>query len=116
MRQSVACIPCTTTARSYLNEYLPILDDGSIGLDGDHTWRRHNLAGFDIELTIVKIAFDDILLDVAFGERTRAMGAGIVGHEELAGNIEDGKDQIVVLDFEGSADLYVRGVAEFDLR
>src|SRR5262249_32845459 len=45
----------------------------------------------------------------------RAMRAVIVGHEELAFEVEDGERQIVLLDLQHSSSFYVRSVAEFDL-
>src|SRR5262249_30056626 len=69
----------------------------------------------DVEPPAVKIAFDDVAFDEAFRQRARAVRAVIVGHEELAVEIEDGERQIVLLDLEHGSNVHVGSVAEFDL-
>src|SRR5262245_47344587 len=100
---------------SHLDEYLPIFDDGPIGLDRNHARRSNHRAGSDIEPPAVKIAFDNVAFDEAFRQRARAVRAVIVGHKELAFEVEDGERQIVLLDLQHSSNVYVRSVAEFDL-
>src|SRR5688500_6706482 len=58
------------------------LDDGLVGLDGDHAGRRGDLARLDVESSVVEVALDDLVGDVALGEGARAMGAGVVDYVE----------------------------------
>ena len=48
----------------------------------------------------MKIALDDLTLDEPFRKRARAVGAGIVGHEELAIQIENRKHETRFVDLE----------------
>jgi hypothetical protein len=59
----------------------------------------------------MEIALDDVTFDVAFRQRTRPMGAGIVGHKELAVDVEHREDQVISLDSHGAANVYVGGIA-----
>jgi hypothetical protein len=59
----------------------------------------------------MEIALDDVTFDVTFRQRTRPMGAGIVGHEELAVDIEHGEDQVILLDLQSASNVHVGGVA-----
>ena len=43
-----------------------------------------DLAGLDVELAAVEIAFDDVVFDIAFRQRTGPMRTGIVGDVEFA--------------------------------
>ena len=69
----------------------------------DHAGRRLDLAGDDVERTVVEIALDDLAVDLALGERARAVRAGIVGHEEAAAEVEDREDEALALDLERAA-------------
>src|SRR5262249_4087698 len=100
---------------SHLDEHLSVFDDRGIGLDRNHARRPDDRTGLDIELPAVKIAFDDIAFDEAFRQRARAVRAVIVGHKELAVEVEDGERQIVLLDLEHCPNVHIRSVAEFDL-
>jgi hypothetical protein len=55
----------------------------------------------------MEIAFDDVTFDVTFRQRTRPMGAGIVGHKELAVDVEHREDQVISLHSHGAANVYV---------
>jgi hypothetical protein len=44
-------------------------------------------------LAVVKIAFDDISVDVPLRQRPRTVGAGVIGDIELAVDIENGHRQ-----------------------
>jgi hypothetical protein len=61
----------------------------------------------------VKVAFDNVALQEALGERAGAVGAGIVCYEELAGDIEHGQDQPFRFHPEGAATVDIRDVAQF---
>jgi hypothetical protein len=96
---------------SHLDEYLPAFDDGPISLDRNHARRPDHGAGLDIELPAVKITLHNVAFDEAFRQRARAVRAVIVGHEELAFEVEDGERQIVPLDLQHSSNVDVRSVA-----
>ena len=100
-----------TVWRSHLDEDLSAFDDRGIGLDRNHTRRPDDRAGPDIELPTVKIALDDVAFDEAFLQRARAVRAVIVGHEELAFEVEDGERQIILLDLEHGSNVHVGSVA-----
>jgi hypothetical protein len=55
----------------------------------------------------MKIALDDVTFDVAFRQRPRPVGAGIVGHEELAVDVEHREDQVISLDSQSAANVEV---------
>ena len=73
----------------HFDEYFSALDDRRVGLDRDHAGRRHHLAGLDVELAVVEVALDHVAIDEALRQRARTMGAGVIGDEELAVEIED---------------------------
>src|SRR5262245_30189193 len=51
-----------------LNQHPTVLDEGLVGLDRDHAGRRHHLAGLDVELAVVEVAFHNVAVDVALRE------------------------------------------------
>jgi hypothetical protein len=67
----------------------------SIGSQRNHAWWSGYFAGTNIERTIVKIAFDDIAVDKAFGQGAGAVSSEIVGHVKLVFNVKHGKRQAV---------------------
>jgi hypothetical protein len=83
-------------------------------LTGDHAGRRRHFASLDVELAIVKIALDDLTLDEPFRKRARAVGAGIVGHEELAIQIENRKHETRFVDLERVAGRHLGGAAQIN--
>jgi hypothetical protein len=62
-------------------------------------------------LSIVKIALDDVAFDVAFRQRARPVGTSVVGHEELAVDVEHREDQVVLLDSQSAARLHLGSIA-----
>src|SRR6516162_6554783 len=96
---------------SHLDKDLPVFDDRGISLDRNHAWRPDDRAGLDIELPAVKIAFDHVAFDEAFRQRAWAVRAVVVGHEELAVEVEDGERQIILLDLEHGSNVHVGSVA-----
>src|SRR4051812_28274011 len=63
----------------HVDEHRAGFDCRRIGLHRNHAGRRHDLTGFDVELTVVEVAFDHVAVDEAFRQGARAMGAGIIG-------------------------------------
>src|SRR5436190_19335649 len=53
-------------AASYLNENFAVLHNRAVGLDRHHAGRRNHFSGLDVELAVVKVAFDHIAFDIAF--------------------------------------------------
>src|SRR5258707_8239120 len=104
------------TWSSYLDDNLPVLHRGRVGLHRDHARRHHHLAGADVELAIVEVALDHVALDVTLGQRARPMGALVIKDIELALDVKDRHRQSVFLNLEGGAGSDVIGIAEFDLR
>src|SRR5262249_38068335 len=96
---------------SQLDEDLPVFDHGGIGPDRDHARPPTHRSGFDVELSAMKIAFDDVAVDEALRQRSGPMRAVIVGDEELAVDIEDRERQIVALDLQHGPNLDVGRVA-----
>jgi hypothetical protein len=86
-----------------LDRYFVVFDVRFVCLDGNHARRGHDFAGADVERTVVEIAFDDVAVDIALGQGTRAMGAGVVGHVELAVDVEDRQRQLALFDLDGAA-------------
>src|SRR5207302_3652576 len=85
-----------------------------VDFDRDHAGRRDHFASLDVELAIVKIALDDLTLDEPFRKRARAVGAGIVGHEELAIQIENRKHETRFVDLERVAGRNLGGAAQIN--
>src|SRR6516225_5554592 len=106
-----ASVSMPTWWPSHLDEDLPVFDDRGISPDRNHARRSDDRAGPDIELPAVKIAFDHVAFDEALRQRARAVRAVIVGHEELAVEVEDGERQIILLDLEHGANVHVASVA-----
>src|SRR5665213_398510 len=46
-----------------VDEHRAAFDRGGIGLHRDHAGRRHYLAGLDVELAVVEVAFDHVTDD-----------------------------------------------------
>src|SRR5712671_2532656 len=101
---------------SQLDDDFSVPDKGSIGLHRNGAGRQHDLAGADVELSLVKIALDNIALDDAFRQRAGTMGAMIVGDVEFAADIENRKLEILYLDLDHAADSDVGGTAQLELR
>jgi hypothetical protein len=100
-----------TSHLSDLDEDFPVFDHRPIGFDRNHARRGDDLSGPDIELSVVKIALDDVAFDIAFRQRARPVGAGIIGHKELAVDVEHREDQVVFLDSQSAAHVHVGGIA-----
>src|SRR5476649_1922217 len=98
----------------HFDEYFSVLHQCPIGLDRDHAGRRDHLARLDVELAVVEVALDDVAIDKALRQRTRAMGARIVGNEELAIKVEDREGEPGGFDFERAAGRNLTDLAEFD--
>jgi hypothetical protein len=98
-------------ANSYFDKNLSVLDGRFVGFDRNHAWRGDHLAGFDVELTVVEIALDNIVLDIAFRKGARAVRAGIIGHKELAFDVKDGECEIITLDPQRTANFDIGCVA-----
>ena len=65
-------------------------------------------------MTIVEIALHDVAVDIAFRERAGTVRAQVVGDEELSGDVEDRKHQIVNLDLKRGARRDVGSGAQID--
>lgn len=63
------------------------------GTQGNHAWGSDDFTGTNIERPIVKIAFDDVAVHAAFGQRTRPMRAVVVGYIEVIAEVEYGERQ-----------------------
>ena len=63
------------------------------GTQGNHAWGSDDFTGTNIERPIVKIAFDDVAVHAAFGQRTRPMRAVVVGYVEVTAEVEYGERQ-----------------------
>src|SRR5262249_58759896 len=100
---------------SHFDEDLSAFDHRRISLDRNHAWWADDRAGADIELPAVKIALDHVAFDEALRQRTWAVRAVIVGHAELAFEVEDGERQIILLDLEHGSNVHLGSVAQFDL-
>mgnify|MGYP006871771839 CR=1 FL=1 len=74
------------------------VDQRAVDLYRNHAGGLDHRAGADVEGAVVEIALDDVAADAAFGQRTRPVGAGVVGDVEFAVEVEYGKDQTVLLD------------------
>src|SRR6266403_4177989 len=98
--RSVADPSLCNSIGSHLDEDLAVFDHSGIGPDRDHARRPHHRSGLDVELSAVKVAFDDVAFDEALRQRSGPVRAVIVGDEELAVNVEDGERQIVPLDLQ----------------
>src|SRR5262249_23239446 len=84
-------------------------------LDRNHARRRDNLSCLDVELAVVKIAFDDVALDIAFRQRAGTMRAGVVDDVELAVDVEYRQREIAALDLERGSGRYLADAAQLDL-
>ena len=62
----------------------------------------------------MEIALDDVVLEIAFGQRARPVRAHVVGDEELAADVEHRQRQILNLDLERVAGGDLVGAAQFD--
>lgn len=60
-----------------------------------------------MEGAVVKIAFNDVAVDITLGQRPGAVSALVVGDVNSPVHIEDGESEIAGLDFDGAADGYV---------
>ena len=49
----------------HFDKYRAAFDRGGVGLHRDHAGRRHDLAGFDVELAVVEVALDHVAIDEA---------------------------------------------------
>ena len=87
------------TSRQSSTKTFPSSTTIQIGFDRNHARRGDDLSGPDIELSVVKIALDDVAFDIAFRQRAWPVGAGVVGHKELAVDVEHREDQVVFLNF-----------------
>lgn len=83
------------------------------GAQGDHARRSDDCTGANIERTIVKIAFDDVAVNAAFGQRTRPMRAVVVGYVEVTAEVEYGKRQAGSVDLDDTTFGDVACRAEF---
>src|SRR6516162_3770507 len=57
-----SCMVGSSDVVSHLDDNLPVLHRGRVGLHRDHARRHHHLAGADVELTIMEVAFDHVTL------------------------------------------------------
>ena len=96
------------------DEHRAAFDRRGIGFHRDHTGWRHDLAGFDVELAVVEVAFDHVAVDEAFRQGARAMGAGVIGDVKLAVNVEDGDRHPAGLDAECGSGGNLIGFAKFN--
>ena len=78
---------------SRIDKHFTVDHDGMKGAQGNHARRRDDCTGTNIERTIVKIAFDDVAVHAAFGQRTRPMRAVVVGYVEVTAEVEYGERQ-----------------------
>src|SRR4030088_2023317 len=106
--------PYTLLFSFSFDQHPAVLDDGLVGLDRYHAGRRHHLAGLDVELAVVEVALDHLALDEAFREEAGTMGAGVVGHVELAIDVEHSQREPSRLDPERVARDHLGGAAEID--
>src|ERR1700738_2142866 len=105
------CARTPEDGNSYFNKNLSALDSRVVGFERNHAGRGDHLAGFDVELTVVEIALDNIVLDIAFRQGARAVRAGIIGHKELAFDVKDGECEIITLDPQRTANFDIGCVA-----
>src|SRR5262245_50472806 len=101
-------------AGSNLDIDAAVLYHGRIGFYRNHAGWRHDLAGADVELTIVEVAFHHVVFDIALRQRAWPVGAIVIRDVELAADVEDRQHQPAGLDFQGGADGDVVGVTELD--
>src|SRR5579862_4263113 len=99
---------------SHFNGHLAVDQERRIDLDRHHAGRRHHFAGTHVELAVVEIALDDVVFEIAFGERARSVGATIVGDKKLAVDVEYGKRQVAGLDLQRRPRRHIVGAAELD--
>jgi hypothetical protein len=62
----------------------------------------------------VEVALHHIAVDIAFGQRARPVGAGVIGDVELSFDIENCDNYVSGLDPEGGASGNIIGFAEFE--
>lgn len=62
--------------------------------------------------TVVKIAFDDVSVDGPFGQRTGAMGTGVVGDVNLTVYIEYSEDELSGFNFDSPANGHLGDAAD----
>lgn len=68
----------------------------------------------DVELSLMKIAFNHIAHDAAFGQRPWSMRAVIVGDIEFAVEVEDGEFQTLGFHFKGGSGGNVRNAVQLN--
>ena len=71
--------------------HLPVLHRDLVGPQRREARRLHRLAGLHVERAEVQRALDDVVFENAVGEARRAVGAFVVGGEELAADVVDGE-------------------------
>src|SRR5256885_7838588 len=106
----------TNALPSHFNDDFSVPDRGRIGLHRNRAGRQHHFAGANIELSLVKIALDNVAIDKALRQRAGAMGAMIVGDVKLPVDIEHRKFEAGLLDLDRHARSHVGRGAQFDLR
>ncbi len=99
----------------HFDEHRAAVDRRRIGLHRNHAGRRHDLAGLDVELAVVEVAFDHIAVDEALRQRARPVRAGVVGDVELAIDVENGDGQPGRLDPQRGSGGNLIGFAKFNL-
>src|SRR5260370_38274995 len=87
-----------------------------VRLHRHHARRPHALAGANVEHALMEIAFNQVAVDEALGQGTGTVRAGVVGHAELAVEVEDGDGQTGGVDFAHLSRSHLLDLAQFDPR
>jgi hypothetical protein len=109
--RSLGSLPAGNSVR-YLDEDPIPPDEDRVGLHRDHARWTDDFSRPDIEAPAVKIAFDDVVLQIPIRQGARAVGAGVVRDEEFATDVEHGKHQPLGLDPQCATALDIGNPAE----
>jgi hypothetical protein len=80
-----------------------VFDRRPVRLHRNHAGRIDHLAGFDIERSVVEIAFHDVAVDIALVQQAGTVRSKIVGDVILAIEIEHSQLKSILLDADGFA-------------
>src|SRR6476661_3144944 len=112
-RDSISSDPAPVGPQ-YLDDDHAVLDSDRVSLHGHHTRGRYDLTRSHVELPAVKIALDDIAVQVALRKRAGAVSTRIVSDEELTIDVEHRQSQATDLHLECGAVRNVSGAAELN--
>src|SRR5664279_2376977 len=83
--------------RSGFDEHVVVFQQDPVSLDRNHAGRGGDLAGANIKLAVVKVAFDLEAVEISLRQRAGPMCALVIGHVEHAADIVDRQRQVADL-------------------